>query len=302
MTSPEVVVVGNAGVDTNVYLPGGDIDWEVEGNFTENLDCVGQAGGYAARGYARLGRRTAFIGHVGEDAAGGMVRTAFEADGIDLRGLFLDPAGTARSVNLMYRDGRRRNFYDGKGHASLAPDQDLCRRVMSGARLAHFGIPDWARRLLPMARELGLTVACDLQDVTDPADPYRADFIREADIIFFSAANHGDPAPLVRAFLEGRPGRIVVSGLGPRGCLLGTREDLHWFPAETLDRPVVDTNGAGDSLAVGFLTAHVLEGRPLAEAVHRGQLAARHACTLRGTSDGLISAQELDVLAQRAGT
>lgn len=299
VNTPEVVVVGNAGVDTNVYLPDGDIDWTVEGNFTENLDCVGQAGGYAARGYARLGRRTAFIGHVGEDAAGQMVRAAFEADGIDLRGLFLDPAGTARSVNLMYRDGRRRNFYDGKGHARLTPDLELCRRVMSGARLAHFGIPDWARHLLPMARELGLAVACDLQDVADPADPYRADFIREADILFFSAANHGDPAPLVRAFLEGRPGRIVLSGLGARGCLLGTREGLRWFPPEALDRPVVDTNGAGDSLAVGFLTAHVLEGRPLEAAIHRGQLAARHACTLRGTSDGLLSAQELDVLARR---
>ena len=58
----EVVVVGNVGIDTNVYLPGRDIDFSVEANFTENLDCLGQAGGYASRGYAQLGRRTAFIG------------------------------------------------------------------------------------------------------------------------------------------------------------------------------------------------------------------------------------------------
>jgi len=48
---------------------------------------------------------------------------------------------------------------------------------------------------------------------------------------------------------------------------------------------------------VGFLTSHVLEGRSLAESIHRGQVAARHACTLRGTSEGLISARTLDALA-----
>lgn len=299
MIPPEVVVIGNAGVDTNVYLSGGDIDWSREANFTENLDCVGQAGGYAARGYARLGKRTAFLGHVGEDLAGELVRKVLQADGIDLRGLFLDPTGTARSVNLMYRDGRRKNFYDGKGHAALKPDLHLCRTVMSGARLAHVNIPDWARHLLPLAKELGLTVACDLQDVVDPGDPYRQAFIQHADILFFSAANHADPSPLIQAFLKDRPHRIVVSGMGARGCALGTREGITFSPPEPLDRPVIDTNGAGDALAVGFLTSHVLEGRPLQESLRRAQIAARHACSLKGTSSGLITAAELEAHLRR---
>ena len=49
----DVVVIGNAGVDTNVYLPHADIDFEVEANFTENLDCVGQAGASACAGSQR---------------------------------------------------------------------------------------------------------------------------------------------------------------------------------------------------------------------------------------------------------
>jgi len=36
--TPEVVVLGCAGVDTNVFLPGREMDWRVEANFTENLD------------------------------------------------------------------------------------------------------------------------------------------------------------------------------------------------------------------------------------------------------------------------
>ena len=111
----EIVVVGNAGVDTNVYLDRDDVDPDVDGHFTRNVDYAGQAGGFASRGYARLGYRTAFLGALGQDAAGAMVLTALARDGVDTRGVFLDPRGTARSVNLVFRDGRR-FFYDGKGH------------------------------------------------------------------------------------------------------------------------------------------------------------------------------------------
>ena len=296
--SPEVVVLGCAGVDTNVFLPGRDVDWGVEANFTENLDTPGQAGVYASRGYAALGRRVAFIGNLGEDACGAMVREAFSRDGVDVRGVFTDPAGTARSVNVMYPDGHRKNFYDARGNSGLRPDSACCRDVMADAKLAHVHLADWARHLLPMARELGLVVACDLQDVVDPEDPYRQDFIRESDILFFSAANHADPAPLIRRFLRDRPERIVVSGMGAKGCALGTRKGIQYFPPEPSDLPLIDTNGAGDSLAVGFLTSHVLEGRCLNESIRRGQLSARNCCSLRGTSEGLISARALDMLAQ----
>jgi sugar/nucleoside kinase (ribokinase family) len=290
---PEVVVVGNAGVDTCVYPYGDEIDWSVEANFTENLDTVGQAGGYASRGYARLGRRTAFVGHVGADAAGDLVRRTLERDGVDTRALFVDPAGTARSVNFMYRDGRRKNFYDGKGHMTLRPDLEACREVMDGARLAHFNLPNWGRTLLPAARELGLTVACDLQDVVDPADPYRRDFVEAADVVLCSAANH-EPERLVAALWERRPGLVVVVGMGARGCALGAGGAVRRFPPVPSDRPVVDTNGAGDGLAVGFLTSFVLEGRTIEESVLRGQILARHTCTLRGTSEGLLDAAGLE--------
>lgn len=290
----EVVVIGNAGIDTNVYLYGADVDFSVEANFSDNRDMVGQAGGYSARGYAALGRATAFIGHVGDDHNGRLVRETLAADGIDLRGLAIDPAGTARSVNLMYRDGRRKNFYDGKGHMALEPDLDLCAGVLSGARLAHVHLPNWARHVLPLARALGLVIACDLQDVVDPADPYRADFIAAADILFFSAANHADPTPLLARFAGGHPGRVVVAGMGARGCGLAVGDTVRFFPPPPLDSPVIDTNGAGDALAVGFLSSYVLDGYSLEEALLRGQIAARHTCALRGASDGLITRPELD--------
>lgn len=295
----DVVVIGNIGIDTNVYLPGDDIDFRVEANFTENLDYVGQAGGYASRGYARLGKRTAFIGYVGDDYSGRFIREELARDGIDTSALFVDPWGTSRSVNFMYRDGRRKNFYDGKGHMHLQPDLEVCRAVLSQSRLAHFNIPNWARHLLPVARELGLTIACDIQDTVTAGDPYRQDFIEYADILFLSAVNQADPTSLIEIFLAARPdysrsGRIVISGMGARGCAVGSRQGVEFFPPVGLDIPVIDTNGAGDSLAVGFLTSFVLDGYSLRDSALRGQIAARHTCTLKASSSNLITPALLD--------
>jgi len=295
----DVVVVGNAGVDTNVYLGVDELDPGVEGHFTRNLDYAGQAGAFAARGYARLGYRTAFLGALGEDAAGTVVREAFRRDGVDTRGVFLDPAGTARSVNLVFRDGRRRNFYDGKGHMEVRPDVAVCRDLLRGARLAHVNIPNWARLVVPIARELGVPVACDVQDVVDVGDPYRRDFVVGADFVFFSAANHPDPAPVMRAYWRLRPGLVIVAGMGARGCALGADGEVRVFPPPELDLPVVDTNGAGDALAVGFLTGRVLEGRSLEEAVLMGQLAARQTCALAAPKAELITAEQIRSTTQR---
>jgi len=190
------------------------LDPEAEGNFTRNHDYVGQAGGFASRGYARVGYRTAFVGALGDDLAGAMARDALARDGVDLRGVFRDPEGTARSVNLVFGDGRR-FFYDGKGHMGLRPDLDACRRMLARAQLAHVNIPNWARLLLPLARELGVPVGSDVQD------------------------------------------------------------------------------GAGDALAVGFLSARVLEGKSLEEAVMWGQAAARHACAQPAPKTNLVTASEL---------
>ncbi len=290
----DVAVIGNVGIDTNVYFYGAGPDFTVESNFTENIDYVGQAGGYASRGYAQLGKRTAFIGYVGADYHGRFIRQEFAGDGIDMTAVFIDPAGTSRSINFMYADGRRKNFYDGKGHMHLQPDLTICRTVLAASKLAHFNIPNWARQLLPITRELGLTIACDIQDVTHAEDHYRQDFVRYADILFFSAVNQADPSQLIQQFLSTKPGLIVIAGMGSQGCAVGMREGIRFLPAEEMDRPVIDTNGAGDSLAVGFLASYVLDQYSITDSLRRGQIAARYACTQKATSSDLITLEKLE--------
>ncbi|MCG8349106.1 MAG: carbohydrate kinase family protein [Chloroflexales bacterium] len=298
----DVVVVGNVGIDTNVYLHSTDVDWTVEANFTNNVDCIGQAGGYTARGFRALGYRTAFIGHVGDDMGGRLIREVFTHEGIDTSVLWTDPQGTARSVNIVYPDGRRKNFYDGKGHMTLTPDLEQCRQVLAGAKLVHVHIPNWARHVLSAARACGALIACDLQDLRTLDDPYRQDFIAAADIIFFSSANVGDPTALLQLLLHSKPERIVVVGMGEQGCALGTREGVRLFALIAANRgsgciealgtregvrlfapldlggPAVDTNGAGDGLAVGFLASYALGGHAPEIAVQHGQAVARLTC------------------------
>jgi sugar/nucleoside kinase (ribokinase family) len=194
----------------------------------------------------------------------------------------------------MYRDGRRKNFYDGKGHMNLEPDMGICKSVLAASRLVHFNIPNWARALLPVAKALGLTISCDIQDVVSASDGYRQDFVEYADILFFSAANQEDPTPLMKTFLRLNPSQIVIVGMGAKGCAVGTQESIECFPAVEMAAPVTDTNGAGDGLAVGFLSSYVLDNHALRDSILRGQITARYTCTQKASSSSLITPEQLN--------
>jgi len=92
---------------------------------------------------------------------------------------------------------------------------------------------------------------------------------------------------------------VVVVGNVGIGCALGTRRGIEFYPPVEMEAPVIDTNGAGDSLAVGFLSSYVLDGYSLQDSVLRGQIAARHTCTLKASSSSLITAGQLEHHFQR---
>lgn len=293
----DVIVIGGIGIDTNVYLESGDVDFDVEANFTENLDYVGQAGGYYARGFAQLGYNTGLIDFIGKDFSAELIRNRLKNDSIDFLE-FTDPTSlTRRSVNFMYSDGRRKNFYDGKGHMEVQLDVNKCRSFMKKTKFSHFNLMNWSRELLPVAKELGHTISCDLQDVFTIDDEYRQDFIDFADILFFSSVNYKDPGPLIKHLLKRKPDSIIISGMGSEGCVVGSREGV-WYesPVNIIEDPVIDTNGAGDSLGVGFLSSYFIEGYSLDDSIKRGQIAARHICGIKASSSNLIRKTRLNEL------
>ena len=100
----ELCVVGAIGVDTNCYLYNESIDYINEANFTQNIDGIGQAGGYCARISKALRNRTYFFGFIGNDWQGEMIKERFIKEQIEHR-FFLDEKGTKRSVNIVSKDG-----------------------------------------------------------------------------------------------------------------------------------------------------------------------------------------------------
>jgi sugar/nucleoside kinase (ribokinase family) len=61
-----------------------------------------------------------------------------------------------------------------------------------------------------------------------------------------------------------------------------------------MESPVIDTNGAGDGLAVGFLSSFVLDGYTLHDSILRGQIVARYSCSQKASSSKLITASKLN--------
>ena len=292
------VVVGAFGIDTNVYTLGQQRGAET--TFARTTDGLGQAGCYSALAAAALDVPTRALAALGDDRLGAWVRDELVAAGVAVTEL-RDPLGTHRSVNLVAGDGSRRNFFDPRGVSQTKVDVAACRGVFEGARVAHFHLDDWSRRLLPLAAEAGVLISCDLQDLSDVDDAYRAEFVVAADVLFMSGANLADPTGAARELASRRDGRLVVVGAGADGCLVALDDEIERYPAVELPGyPVVDTNGAGDNLAVGFLVAHYLDRVPLAQAVWRAQVAARWICSQHGDEKHPLTRERLVQLARSA--
>jgi sugar/nucleoside kinase (ribokinase family) len=89
---------------------------------------------------------------------------------------------------------------------------------------------------------------------------------------------------------------------GDDGARLAVRgEPVRAIPAVGLPgRPVVDTNGAGDSFAAAFLYAR-LHGMPFEAAARAGAIAGAFACGTHGTHSSFIDAATLHSELARAG-
>ncbi len=288
-----VVVAGGFGIDTNVYALGERVGAEV--TFAHVVDAPGQAGCYSARAFAALGLPTRAIAALGDDLQAGWIRAELGKLGIAVTEL-RDPLGTHRSVNLVDVDGTRRNYFDARGSGRVAVDLEACRATLRGATLLHCHLDDWCRRLLPIAQDEDVRISCDLQDAIDADDAYRADFVAAADVLFISAANLSDPVRVAKDLAARRPGRVVIVGAGDKGCLAAVGRRVESFPPTDLPRPVVDTNGAGDTLAATFLASYLVDDLGLARSVRRAQLAARWICSQRGDEKAPLPRARLEAL------
>jgi sugar/nucleoside kinase (ribokinase family) len=307
MTTPrfEVLTIGNAIVD--VIADADDAFLERQGLDKASMRLIdedeavrlysvmgpgreisGGSAGNTAAGLAALGIKTAFVGQVANDELGNIYRHDIEAQGIDF---LVEPRGdvgaTARSLILVTPDAQRTM------NTFLGAAQKLSRDAFDLSAVADAGIlylegylwdPEVPRAAMEaaidIARQAGRTVAFTLSDSFCIAR-HRDGFLRlidegKIDILFANAAEIGEMAggadfeAAVAEFAAKVPTLVVTRS--ERGALAvrdGERVDV---PAEPIER-LVDTTGAGDLFASGFL-AGVARGLDLETSLRLGAIAA----------------------------
>ena len=237
----------------------------------------GQAANVAAWA-ASLGAEARCIAKRGADATGELVAAELAARGVELCGPVADGT-TGVVVSIVGADGDRSMASDRGVAPSFGPDEldeawlDCDVLHVSGYALLREPIDATARLAARLARAGGARVSVDVAAWTEIRSygPVRFRELLDGlspDVLF---ATEAEWEMLGGAYLTAPVG---VVKRGPRGCTVVTadaRLDLAPVAAE-----VVDTTGAGDALAAGFLLGGSLE-----EAARRGlEAAARCVATV----------------------
>lgn len=280
----DVVAVGHAIVDVLVRVPeevlqrhglpkGGTVlldHGQVEALYNTLEPELETSGGSAANtvaGLASLGSSTGFIGRVCDDQLGRTFRHDITAIGVTC----LTPpsprgAATGRCLVLITPDAERTMAAD-PGCARDLGEDDLDPRLIQEAKVVYLegylfddpGAKAAFRRAATMARQAGGLVALSLSDgfcVERHWHDFCAMIAEHVDILFANAVEitallqvdtvadaveHLRQRPLVAALTCGAQGSVVLGG----GL-------VHAVPPHRL-AGVVDTTGAGDLYAAGFL-------------------------------------------------
>ena len=301
----DVIAIGNAIVD--VMAPADDATIErlglAKGGMTlvdtvrahELYNAMGPAkeisGGSAANtlaGLAALGAKCAFVGQVADDQLGEVFAHDIRAGGIQ----FGTPARagnppTARCLIFVTPDGQR-TMNTFLGASQFLPAEAMNAAEIASAKVLYLEGYLWdpeeprnaMRRAIAAARDAGREVAFTLSDpfvISRHGDDFRALIdAGEIDILF---ANEHELAALTliddfesaMAALALKVPTLVVTRGAEGAHAMQAGEHAH-VPAEPIAR-VVDTTGAGDLFAAGFLSGHV-KGRPLAECLKLGAICA----------------------------
>jgi ribokinase len=301
--APEIAVVGSLNLDLVVRvarLPG-------PGETVVGDDVFRNPGGKGANqavAAARLGRRVAMVGRVGDDEAGRVLLGSLEADAVDTSQVkVLDgvPSGTA--FITVREDGENQIVVSPGANARLTPsDVAAAGAALGGAAVTLLQLEVPLAAVAAAARTAAGTV------VLNPA-PVRelpAELLAEVDVLvpnrveLAQLAGEAVPETVAEAVqLAGRlPARAVVITLGADGCLVVEDGDAAHVPAVPIR--AVDSTAAGDAFCGGLADA-LAGGGGLEDAARRAVRVAAAACLRPGAQPSLPGPAELEALPRPAG-
>ena len=302
----DVLAIGDAVVD--VIASAGD-DFLVEEGLVKGsmqvLDAAGAArlyarmrqaretsGGSAANtmaGVAALGGRAGFVGQVARDQLGEIFAHDIRALGVEFDTPAIDTGvPTGRCLILVTPDAQRTmNTFRGAAHELKAEALDPAQ--IRSAAILYLEAYLWRsqgprgamREAMAIARGAGRRIAFTLSDIAC-IGPHRDDFLgliddgaidllfgNEAEIIALAGAS--TRAEAVAAFEHKVP--LLVVTCGAEGALAVEGGRRVSVPIARIGSGVVDTTGAGDLFAAGFLAGQA-QGRDIEHSLRIGSIAA----------------------------
>ena len=252
------------------------------------VEASGGSAGNTAAGVASFGGRSAFFGKVARDQLGRIYDHDIKAQGVVFETQPLDgPPPTARSMIFVTPDGERSmNTYLG-ACVELGPE-DVDADIVAASKVTYFEGYLWdpprAKEAIRLCAEIahrnGREVSMTLSDPFC-VDRYRDEFLDlmrsgTVDIVF---ANQHEAMSLYQtSSLEAAMSAMVedcklaIVTRSEKGSIAARNGERVEVPAIEI-QSLVDTTGAGDLYAAGFLHGYT-SGRMLADCCRLGSLAA----------------------------
>lgn len=265
----------------------------------DHAQVPGGKGANQAVAAARLGAETRFVGRVGDDDPGRLLRAAIERDGVDVSGLGTDgQAPTGVALIVVGADGENTIVVSPGANSRLQPAQvgEAGEVVTSAASLlVQLEVP--LATVEAAVRAASGLVVCN----PAPAATLPAGLLERVDVL---VPNRSELAALAGADTEPRsvdevaslarglegPKAVVVT-LGADGALVVDGDDV----VEVPPRPVraTDATAAGDAFCAA-LTVRLVAGASLPDAARYANVAAALSATREGAQPSLPTAAEVD--------
>lgn len=251
------------------------------------LECSGGSAANTIAVLAGLGGKAAFMGKVKDDAFGRIFAHDIRSLGVhfDMAAAADGPA-TANCLVLVTPDAERTMLTYLGASVHFGPD-DVDLGVIADAKVTYLegylwdppAAKDAFRTAAAAAHDAGRDVALSLSDPFC-VDRHRDDFLDliegRVDILF---ANEDEIISLYQtdtfdAALEQVRGHCKIAALtrSEKGSVIAAGNEVHVVPAEAVTQ-VVDTTGAGDAYAAGFLYGYT-SGEDMVTSARMGGIAA----------------------------
>jgi sugar/nucleoside kinase (ribokinase family) len=252
-----VIVCGNIVFDI-LARPVEEVRWEATTVVEDVEQQLGGNAGSTSYTLAKLGIPVTIATLLGRDATAEVVLGHLRTAGVDLSLVQRVDAPTSIAIALIRRNGQRALLYQ-LGAASehflpfTFPSDAVHFHLAAVYRMRH--LRRIAPELLRHAREAGLRTSLDTQWDTEgewmkvlaPSLPY-CDYTLLNEDEALHLTGHADPAEAARVLRDLGADNVIIK-LGGRGCWANGTE----IPGHKV--AVVDTTGAGDCFAGGFVAA-----------------------------------------------